>query len=62
MTGGVDGASSTGWEWIPGAAGLRAVREGRVHEVGRGDFFRPGPRIMKSLEELAVMFHPEAFP
>jgi iron complex transport system substrate-binding protein len=62
MAGGRSGASSTGWEWIPGAGGLSAVREGRAHEVGRGDFFRPGPRIMKSLEELAAMFHPEAFP
>lgn len=41
---------------------LRAVREGRLHEIRESDFFLPGPRIADSLEELAVMLHPEAFP
>jgi iron complex transport system substrate-binding protein len=62
MAVGSESAASRDWDWLPGAPGLRAVREGRVHEVGRGDFFRPGPRIMESLEELAAMFHPEVFP
>ncbi len=43
---------------LPGSESLRAVRQGRVHEVGEGDFFRPGPRIMETLEEMAEMFHP----
>jgi iron complex transport system substrate-binding protein len=49
------------WKELPGGSGLRAVRSERVHEVGEGDFFRPGPRIIDSLERTAAMLHPEVF-
>jgi iron complex transport system substrate-binding protein len=49
------------WERLPGGGGLRAVREGRVYEIGEGDFFRPGPRVMGALERLAMILHPESF-
>lgn len=48
------------WQAIPGAAGLTAVRRGRIHEVVMGSFFRPGPRIMDTLERLAELLHPGA--
>jgi iron complex transport system substrate-binding protein len=49
------------WQDLPGGASLRAVRERRVYELGEGAFFRPGPRIIDSLERLAAILHPEAF-
>lgn len=49
------------WRAIPGAGGLRAVKNGRILEVGMGSFFRPGPRIVESLERLAAYLHPGAF-
>jgi iron complex transport system substrate-binding protein len=47
----------------PGWADLKAVRTGRVF-VGDGNAFlnRPGPRLVESLELLAGVLHPEAFP
>jgi iron complex transport system substrate-binding protein len=43
--------------------GLRAVREGRVHLAdGHALMNRPGPRLVESLEVLAEILHPEAFP
>ncbi len=53
--------AAAGWAQLPGWGGLRAVREGRVYEIGEGDFFRPGPRIMGTLERLAMILHPESF-
>lgn len=50
------------WLALPGAAGLRALRTGRLISVGQGDFFRPGPRIMDSLERLAEILHPAVAP
>jgi iron complex transport system substrate-binding protein len=45
-------------EW----AGLKAVRNGRVHITDGHHFFnRPGPRIVESLEILAEMLHPDEF-
>jgi iron complex transport system substrate-binding protein len=49
------------WERLPGGGGLRAVRERRIYEIGEGDFFRPGPRVMGTLERLARILHPESF-
>lgn len=49
------------WKELPGGSGLGAVRGGRVYEVGEGDFFRPGPRIIDSLERMAAILHPEVF-
>lgn len=49
-------------ESLPGWAGLRAVRDGRVYLADGSAFFnRPGPRLVESLEILAEMLHPEAF-
>lgn len=45
------------WQALPGASGLRALREGRLVSVGQGSFFRPGPRIVDSLERLAAILH-----
>lgn len=46
------------WRSLPGASGLSALRTGRMVSVGQGSFFRPGPRIIDSLERLAHMLHP----
>jgi iron complex transport system substrate-binding protein len=46
------------WNSLPGAAALRAMRTGRMISVGQGSFFRPGPRIIDSLEQLVEMLHP----
>jgi iron complex transport system substrate-binding protein len=50
------------WRAIPGAAGLSAVRRGRILVTGMGSFFRPGPRVVESLERLAAYLHPGAAP
>jgi len=41
---------------------LRAVREGRVHEIDPDLLERIGPRNVEGLEKLAGILHPEAFP
>jgi iron complex transport system substrate-binding protein len=46
------------WRSLPGATTLRAFRLGRMISVGQGSFFRPGPRIMDSLERLEQILHP----
>jgi len=46
------------WSSLPGAAALRAMRTGRMISVGQGSFFRPGPRIIDSLEQLVEILHP----
>jgi len=46
------------WRALPGATALRAMRTGRMISVGQGSFFRPGPRIIDSLERLAEQLHP----
>lgn len=47
----------------PGWADLPAVRAGRVFAADGNQFFnRPGPRLVESLEILAEILHPEAFP
>jgi iron complex transport system substrate-binding protein len=48
------------WRAIPGAAALSAVRQGRITEVNMGSFFRPGPRVVETLERMAELFHPGA--
>lgn len=46
-------------EW----SGLRAVRDDRVFVLDGNQYFnRPGPRLAESLEILAELLHPEAFP
>jgi iron complex transport system substrate-binding protein len=56
------GEAAVRWRARPGAASLRAVRDGRILAVGEGSFFRPGPRIVDSLETLARFLHPEVAP
>jgi iron complex transport system substrate-binding protein len=47
----------------PGWNDLRAVREGRVYLLDGNQYFnRPGPRLAESLEILAEILHPGAFP
>lgn len=55
---GLAGEPSSLWKKWPG---LRAVKDGRVHTVPGGYLFRPGPRIVDSIEKIARMLHPEAF-
>jgi iron complex transport system substrate-binding protein len=46
-------------EW----SNLRAVREDKVFLTDGNQYFnRPGPRLVESLEILAELLHPEAFP
>jgi iron complex transport system substrate-binding protein len=48
---------------LPGFADLPCVASGRLHVVdGDAYFSRPGPRLVDSLELLAHLLHPEAFP
>ncbi|BBL80572.1 cobalamin-binding protein [Rubrobacter xylanophilus] len=48
-------ARMPGWEEIP------AVREGRVWAVDANAYFsRPGPRLVRGVELLAALLHPEA--
>jgi len=55
---GLSGEPSPLWKkWT----NLRAVKRGRVHTVPGGYLFRPGPRIVDSIEKIARMLHPEAF-
>ncbi|HOX43672.1 MAG TPA: helical backbone metal receptor [Myxococcota bacterium] len=59
--------SGTGSELEPGQAReawarwsvLPAVRAGRVHLVDSVLWFRPGPRIVQGLEQMARLLHPE---
>ena len=46
-----------------GALELPAVRARRVYATDGSSYFsRPGPRIVESIEILAHLIHPEAFP
>jgi iron complex transport system substrate-binding protein len=46
----------------PGFGDLKAVRTGRLFVCDGNQYFnRPGPRVVKSLEILAELFHPELF-
>lgn len=48
---------------FPGFDALPAARAGRIHIIdGSAYFSRPGPRIVDSLEMLAGILHPAAFP
>jgi iron complex transport system substrate-binding protein len=47
---------------LPGFAGLRAARAGRVFVADGNQYFnRPGPRLVESLEILAEILHPGRF-
>lgn len=48
----------TRWASLPGTAALKALRTRRMISVGQGSFFRPGPRIIDSLERLVEILHP----
>ena len=48
---------------FPGFDSLPAARDGKIYLVNASAYFaRPGPRIVDSLEILAGILHPEAFP
>jgi iron complex transport system substrate-binding protein len=42
----------------PGWAGLRALRNGRVHAVPRALLLIPGPRVVAGVERMAGLLHP----
>lgn len=44
---------------LPGWASVSAVRSGRVFAVHGGWFHHPGPRLIRGLELMAALFHPE---
>jgi iron complex transport system substrate-binding protein len=44
---------------LPGWPAVSAVRSGRVFAVHGGWFHHPGPRLMRGLELMAAIFHPE---
>lgn len=44
---------------LPGWSGLVALREGRICWIDAGMLLRPGPRLLRALEELAACLHPE---
>jgi iron complex transport system substrate-binding protein len=47
----------------PGWSGIAAVQSGHVYAVDTNDFSRPdAPRMVKALEALAKLLHPELFP
>lgn len=49
-------------EAMPGYAGLKAVKDGRVAVVDGNQYFnRPGPRLAESVEILAEILHPALF-
>ncbi len=53
--------SAAAWEKSSALSALRARRSDRVYRIADGSFFRPGPRIIDTLERLAALLHPEAF-
>ncbi|MBI5528567.1 MAG: cobalamin-binding protein [Deltaproteobacteria bacterium] len=55
---GLSGDSAAFWKKWPN---LKAVKTRRVHTVPGVYLFRPGPRIVESIEKLARTLHPEAF-
>lgn len=56
--GGMDvGVALADWQ---GLRSLRAVREGRVHVLGRHNLSIPGPRIAEVVEAFARALHPDA--
>jgi iron complex transport system substrate-binding protein len=44
---------------LPGWSGLTALKEGRICWIDSGTLLRPGPRLLRALEELAACLHPE---
>jgi iron complex transport system substrate-binding protein len=44
---------------LPGWSGLTALRENRICWIDAGTLLRPGPRLLRALEELAACLHPE---
>ncbi len=46
----------------PGYDQLKAVVDKRVFTIADDVVVRPGPRLVQGLEQLAKMFHPDAFP
>lgn len=41
--------------------GLRAVREGRIHQISSDTICRLGPRLREGLREMALLLHPDIF-
>ncbi|MCS7157445.1 MAG: cobalamin-binding protein [Blastocatellia bacterium] len=45
----------------PELAATPALQQGRVYAINNDLLFRPGPRLIEGLEEVARVLHPEAF-
>ncbi len=45
----------------PGYSALKAVKDGRVYVVEDNPFVRSGPRMVRGLQQLAQILHPEVF-
>jgi iron complex transport system substrate-binding protein len=41
--------------------GIQAIRNHKIFTPNPDEFLRPGPRVVKSLREIARFLHPEAF-
>ena len=44
---------------LPGMAGVRAVRDGRIYELDENAASRFGPRLVDVLDRMAAIIHPE---
>ena len=42
-------------------SGIKAIRNNKIFTPDPDEFLRPGPRVVKSLREIARFLHPEAF-
>lgn len=60
-TGRAEQGSDAPWEQSDALRALRARRSGQIHRIDDSAFFRPGPRIIDTLERLASLLHPESF-
>ncbi|MEM2896093.1 MAG: cobalamin-binding protein [Candidatus Bathyarchaeia archaeon] len=55
------GAAKSEIKARPGWNSIEAVKNDRIHEIDESLVYRPGPRIVDGLEELAKIIHPELF-
>jgi cobalamin transport system substrate-binding protein len=46
---------------MPGLAGVKAVRTGRIFEIDENAASRFGPRLVDVLARMAALIHPERF-
>ena len=54
-------AMDEGRQWWNQWKTISAVRQGRIYVLDADLIYRPSPRIVDGLEEMARAIHPEAF-